>query len=115
VPELRAAAERLQSSQAWNTLGWAALMAGRMEEARAALVKAIESDPANLEPQRNLAALFETLHMPKEAEAAYDLILLAVPEDPEALAGKTRCQGRTAAPPAPAPVPAEEALVLRHG
>lgn len=114
IPALGAAAEHFHTSQAWNDLGWAALMAGRTEEARAALVKAIETDPANLEPQRNLAALFETLNMPKEAEAAYDLILLSVPQDPEARAGKLRCQGRAASSPQ-APAPAEEALVLRHG
>jgi hypothetical protein len=44
-----------------------------------------------VEPQRNLAALFETLGMLREAEAAYDLILLTIPGDREALAGKTRC------------------------
>jgi Flp pilus assembly protein TadD len=115
VPELQAAAERLQSCQAWNNLGWASLMAGRMEEARAALVKAIEIEPTNLEPQRNLAALFETLTMPKEAEAAYDLILLTAPDDPEAMAGKARCQGRLAAASLQASGPAKELMVLRNG
>jgi Flp pilus assembly protein TadD len=115
IPPLRTAAEHSQTSQSWNDLGWACLMAGRVEEARAALVRAIEIDPTNLEPQRNLASLFETLHLPKEAEAAYDLILLTVPRDPEALAGKARCQGRMAATPQEATLPVEETLVLRHG
>jgi Flp pilus assembly protein TadD len=99
MAELRQAAEGLGSSGAWNDYGWACAVAGNADEARAAFVKAIEADPANLEPQRNLAALFETLNMPREAAAAYDLILLTVPQDPEALAGKARCAPAVAAIP----------------
>jgi len=53
-------------------------------------MKAIELEPTNLEPQWNLAALFEKLTMTREAEAAYDLILLTAPDSREALTGKTR-------------------------
>jgi hypothetical protein len=62
-----------------------------LAEARAVLVKAIERDPANLEPQRTLAARSETLPMRQEAAAADELILLTAPGDAEAEKGKTRC------------------------
>ena len=91
IVELQQAAEQLNTSEAWNNLGWAAATAGHPEPARTALIKAIECDAENLEPQRNLAALFETLKMPREAEAAYDLILLTAPGDAEAVKGKARC------------------------
>jgi Flp pilus assembly protein TadD len=94
IVELQAAAERRKTSGAWNSLGWACAISQRMEEARDAFVKAIESDPTDLEPQRNLAALFEFLGMAVEAEATYDLILLSVPGDLEATQGKARCQAR---------------------
>lgn len=90
IPELRAAAEALDSSAAWNDLGWSYAVAERPAEAREAFVRAIQRDPANLEPQWNLAALFETLRMPQEAAAAYDLILLTAPGDPAAQERKRR-------------------------
>ena len=91
IPALAEAARILDDSEAWNNMGWACSVGQRHEEARAAFVKAIERDPENLDPQRNLAALFELLGMLPEAGAAYALILLTAPADREALAGRARC------------------------
>jgi tetratricopeptide (TPR) repeat protein len=113
IPELRAAADALDTSRAWNDLGWACTVVGQMDDGRAAFVKAIERDPAHLEPQRNLAALFETLHMPQEAAAAYELILLTAPGDPEAGKGKIRCADILAASRPFMAVPGE--LAVTHG
>jgi tetratricopeptide (TPR) repeat protein len=113
IPELRAAADVLDTSRAWNDLGWACTVVGQMDDGRGAFVKAIERDPANLEPQRNLAALFETLHMPQEAAAAYELILLTAPGDLEAGKGRIRCAGIVAAARPVVEVPGEVAVT--HG
>jgi GT2 family glycosyltransferase/Flp pilus assembly protein TadD len=113
IPELRAAADALDTSHAWNDLGWACTVAGQMDDGRAAFVKAIERDPANLEPQRNLAALFETLHMPQEAAAAYELILLTAPGDPEAAKGTLRCTDAVATSRPVMGVPRE--MAVAHG
>jgi Flp pilus assembly protein TadD len=113
IPELRVAAAALDTSRAWNDLGWACAVGGHVEDARATLVTAIERDPTNLEPQRNLAALFETLDMRQEAAAAYDLILLTAPGDAEAKKGKMRC-GETTATSGPAVDVAGE-LAVTHG
>ncbi|HSB73562.1 MAG TPA: putative sugar O-methyltransferase [Candidatus Methylomirabilis sp.] len=119
IVELLQAAERLNTSETWNNLGWAEAAACHPEAARAALIKAIQCDPQNLEPQRNLAALFETLEMPGEAQRAYDLILLAAPDDREALAGRARTQAAVASCQDPAGISrrgvGSEDTVLVHG
>jgi SAM-dependent methyltransferase/Flp pilus assembly protein TadD len=113
LTELAAAAEALGTSEAWNNLGCAYALAGRAEEARGAFLEAIQRDGANREPQRNLAALFEALGMPREAAAAYDLLLLAAPDNAEALAGKARCAAALQASGAGAPDDLARAIAER--
>jgi len=113
VSELRAVVDVLDTSQAWNDLGCAYAIGGQMEDSRVALVTAIERDPSNLEPQCNIAALFEGLGMPQEAAAAYDLMLLTAPGNAEATMGKMRCAGNAATSRSAMDVAGE--LAVTHG
>jgi GT2 family glycosyltransferase/Flp pilus assembly protein TadD len=113
VSELRAVVDVLDTSRAWNDLGCAYAVDGQMEDSRVALVTAIERDPTNLEPQRNLAALFEGLGMPQEASAAYELMLLTAPGNAEATMGKMRCAEK--ASPSRTAMDVARELAVTHG